>query len=113
LLKSSGAARRAGSKGDIATLDVWDGHLATHGGQLLAARLDLVADLAPHLVAAYTGVAGSDKTAAASIRYKSSVGDTLEPGYGVPGGDAPTPRSWATRCSRRWRRTGRWSWTGA
>jgi DNA replication and repair protein RecF len=87
LLKSSGAARRAGSKGDIATLDVWDGHLATHGGQLLAARLDLVADLAPHVAAAYEGVAGSDKTASASIRYRSSVGDMLEPGYGVPGGD--------------------------
>jgi len=86
LLKSSGAARRAGSKGDIATLDVWDGHLATHGGQLLAARLDLVADLAPYVAAAYAGVAGSDKTASASIRYRSSVGDMLEPGYGVPGG---------------------------
>jgi DNA replication and repair protein RecF len=91
LLKSSGAARRAGSKGDIATLDVWDGHLATHGGQLLAARLDLVADLAPHVSAAYEGVAGSDKTSSASIRYRSSVGDMLEPGYGVPGGDQADP----------------------
>ena len=43
LLKSSGHARRAGSKGDIGTLDVWDGHLARHGAELLAARLDLVA----------------------------------------------------------------------
>jgi DNA replication and repair protein RecF len=93
LLKSSGAARRAGSKGDIATLDVWDGHLATHGGQLLAARLDLVADLAPYLVAAYEGVAGSDKTAGASIGYRSSVGDALEPGYGVPGGDRADPET--------------------
>ena len=49
LLKSSGHARRAGSKGDanaLGTLDVWDGHLARHGAELLAARLDLVADLA-------------------------------------------------------------------
>jgi DNA replication and repair protein RecF len=91
LLKSSGAARRAGSKGDIATLDVWDGHLATHGGQLLAARLDLVADLAPHVLAAYLGVAGSDSGAPASIGYKSSIADSLEPGYGVPGGDRADP----------------------
>ncbi|TCO64661.1 DNA replication/repair protein RecF [Actinocrispum wychmicini] len=91
LLKSSGAARRAGSKGDIATLDVWDGHLATHGGQLLAARLDLVADLAPHVVAAYAGVAGTDKPTSAAIGYRSSVGDSLEPGYGVPGGDRADP----------------------
>jgi DNA replication and repair protein RecF len=91
LLKSSAAARRAGSKGDIATLDVWDGHLATHGGQLLAARLDLVADLAPHVVAAYASVAGSDKTVPVSIGYRASVGDTLEPGYGVPGGERADP----------------------
>ncbi|MBP2321841.1 DNA replication and repair protein RecF [Kibdelosporangium banguiense] len=91
LLKSSGAARRAGSKGDIATLDVWDGHLATHGGQLLAARLDLVADLAPYVVAAYAGVAGSDKTLNASVGYRSSVGDSLEPGYGVPDGPRADP----------------------
>jgi DNA replication and repair protein RecF len=91
LLKSSAAARRAGSKGDIATLDVWDGHLATHGGQLLAARLDLVADLAPHVVAAYASVAGSDKTMPVSMGYRASVGDTLEPGYGVPGGERADP----------------------
>jgi DNA replication and repair protein RecF len=91
LLKSSGAARRAGSKGDIATLDVWDGHLATHGGQLLAARLDLVADLTPYVIAAYAGVAGSDKTSSASMGYRASVGDSLEPGYGVPDGQRADP----------------------
>ncbi|RSM84499.1 DNA replication/repair protein RecF [Kibdelosporangium aridum] len=93
LLKTAGAARRAGSKGDIATLDVWDGHLATHGGQLLAARLDLVADLAPHVLAAYAGVAGSDNGRPASISYKSSIADSLEPGYGVPGGDRADPET--------------------
>ena len=46
LLKTAGAARRAGSSGDLRTLDVWDGHLAEHGAQLLAARLELVAALA-------------------------------------------------------------------
>ncbi|SMC96161.1 DNA replication/repair protein RecF [Kibdelosporangium aridum] len=91
LLKTAGAARRAGAKGDIATLDVWDGHLATHGGQLLAARLDLVADLAPHVLAAYAGVAGSDSGRPASISYKSSIAESLEPSYGVSGGDRADP----------------------
>ena len=84
LLKSSGAARRAGSRGDIGTLDVWDGHLATHGAQLLGARLDLVAALAPHVSAAYAGVA--PESAPASIGYRSSVASSLPEGYGVPGG---------------------------
>ena len=44
----------------LETLDVWDGHLADLGGQLLAARLALVADLAPHLAARYADVAGPD-----------------------------------------------------
>jgi DNA replication and repair protein RecF len=56
LLKSAGAARRAGSA-DLRTLDVWDGHLAAHGSQLLAARLAAVADLRPHAAAAYAQVA--------------------------------------------------------
>jgi DNA replication and repair protein RecF len=57
LLKSAGAARRGGGSGDLRTLDVWDGHLAAHGAQLRAARLDLVDALRPHAVAAYAQVA--------------------------------------------------------
>ena len=57
LLKSAGAARRGGGTGDLRTLDVWDGHLATHGAQLLAARLDLVEVPRPHVAAAYAQVA--------------------------------------------------------
>src|SRR5918911_186156 len=54
LLKTARLAR-----GDsLATLDVWDGHLVDLGGQLLAARLRLVADLAPHVARAYADVAG-------------------------------------------------------
>ena len=59
LLKSAGAARRGGGTGDLRTLDVWDGHLATHGAQLLAARLELVDALRPHVAAAYAQVAPS------------------------------------------------------
>ncbi|MGH3439137.1 MAG: AAA family ATPase, partial [Sciscionella sp.] len=36
LLKSAGAARRSGGDtADLRTLDVWDGHLARHGAELL------------------------------------------------------------------------------
>jgi DNA replication and repair protein RecF len=88
LLKTSGSARRAGSGGDISTLDVWDGHLARHGAELLAGRLDLVAALAPQVAAAYAGVA--PESPVVTIRYRSSLvtaaGIDLPPEYGVPGG---------------------------
>jgi DNA replication and repair protein RecF len=83
LLKSSGHARRAGSKGDIATLDVWDGHLARHGGELLAARLNLVADMAEHVTAAYAGVAPESRPA--TIRYRSGIADSFPAEYGTTG----------------------------
>lgn len=86
LLKTAGAARRAGSKGDIGTLDVWDGHLARHGAELLAARLDLVADLAPRVTTAYAGVAPESKPA--EIGYRSTIAESLPPEYGTPGARA-------------------------
>ncbi len=57
LLKTAGAARRSGGGADLRTLDVWDGHLAEHGSQLLAARLAAVVALRPHAAAAYAQVA--------------------------------------------------------
>jgi len=86
LLKSSVHARRAGSKGDIGTLDVWDGHLARHGAELLAARLDLVADLADHVTAAYAGVAPESRPAL--IRYRSGIAESFPAEYGMPGSRA-------------------------
>ncbi len=82
LLKSSGHARRAGSKGDIGTLDVWDGHLARHGAELLGARLDLVADLSGHVTDAYAGVAPESRPA--WISYRSSIADSIPQEYGTP-----------------------------
>jgi len=68
LLKTARLAR-----GDaLATLDVWDGHLVDFGSQLLAARLGLIADLAPHMAQAYAEVAGTD-AAAAGLGYSSTV----------------------------------------
>ncbi|MGY1601988.1 DNA replication/repair protein RecF [Geodermatophilus sp. SYSU D00815] len=68
LLKTARLAR-----GDaLATLDVWDGHLVDLGSQLLAARLRLVADLAPHVGRAYASVAGPG-AAPAGLGYASTV----------------------------------------
>jgi len=57
LLKTAGLARRGG--GELATLDVWDEHLATAGAELVHARLALVAELRPHVAAAYADLAGA------------------------------------------------------
>jgi DNA replication and repair protein RecF len=76
LLKSAGAARRSGGgAADLRTLDVWDGHLARYGAELLGARLDLVVELAPVVVAAYRAVA--PESGAARLEYRSSLGDAL------------------------------------
>jgi DNA replication and repair protein RecF len=79
LLKSAGVARRSsGGAGDLRTLDVWDGHLTRHGAELLGARLDLVVELAPHVVAAYRAVA--PEAPAVQLDYRSSLGDALPDG---------------------------------
>ena len=70
LLKSAGAARRAGGSA-LRTLDVWDAHLATAGAALLAGRLDLVDALAPVVDKAYTSV--SRGGASAGLEYVSSL----------------------------------------
>jgi DNA replication and repair protein RecF len=76
LLKSVGAARRSGGgAADLRTLDVWDGHLARHGAELLGARLDLLVELTPYVRAAYRAVA--PESATAELEYRSSLGDAL------------------------------------
>jgi DNA replication and repair protein RecF len=75
LLKSAGAARRAGGSAELRTLDVWDGHLAEYGAQLLAARLAAVAALRPHAAAAYAQVAPA--SVELTLRYASSLGAAL------------------------------------
>jgi DNA replication and repair protein RecF len=78
LLKSAGLARRAG--GDLSTLQVWDQHLAETGSQLLAARLELVDALRPHVSAAYADLASADAaSASADLVYRTSLGDALDP----------------------------------
>ncbi|MDQ3481569.1 MAG: DNA replication/repair protein RecF [Actinomycetota bacterium] len=58
LLKTAGGSmsgRR--NEGSLATLEVWDTHLARAGAELLAARLALVEALAPHVARHYAEVA--------------------------------------------------------
>jgi DNA replication and repair protein RecF len=76
LLKSAGASRRSSGAADLRTLDVWDGHLARHGAELLGARLDLVVELAPYVEAAYRAVA--PESAAAHLEYRSSLGTAAQ-----------------------------------
>ncbi len=60
LLKTAGG-RSAGrrNEGALATLEVWDDHLARAGAELLAARLALTDELRPHVMKHYTDVAMS------------------------------------------------------
>ncbi|OBF23116.1 DNA replication/repair protein RecF [Mycobacterium sp. ACS4331] len=73
LLKSAAGARY-GSRGDAGveqTLEVWDGHLAAHGAELMAARLELVGELAPEVEKAYQLLAPASRPA--SISYRASI----------------------------------------
>ena len=73
LLKTAGLARRQGrGEGALATLGVWDSHLARVGSELLSARLALVADLAPYVGSAYEAVAEGATRSDAAITYKPS-----------------------------------------
>jgi DNA replication and repair protein RecF len=74
LLRSAYLARKVGGgRGDLSTLDVWDTHLARHGAELLAGRLELVAALGPHVAKAYDAVAQG--RGAAAIAYRSGLGE--------------------------------------
>ena len=90
LLKTAGK-RRTGREDPYAlsTLEVWDDHLAVAGAELLAARLNLVADLGPYAAAAYMGVAPDSRPA--KISYRSSLGAALPETYGVPDGERAQP----------------------
>ena len=71
LLKSASGARFRGDRGALDTLDVWDGHLATHGAELMAARMSLVNELAPEVQKSYQLLAPASRPA--SISYHASI----------------------------------------
>lgn len=71
LLKSAAGARFRGDSSALDTLEVWNGHLAMHGAQLIAARVELIELLAPQIEKAYQLLAPASRPA--SVRYRSSV----------------------------------------
>lgn len=75
LLKTASGARFRGDTSALETLDVWDGHLATYGAQLIAARVALITQLGPEVEKAYQLLAPASRPAA--VRYRSSV-ETVE-----------------------------------
>ncbi|HEV7166477.1 MAG TPA: DNA replication and repair protein RecF, partial [Micrococcaceae bacterium] len=85
-------SRTGVSASHLATLDVWDQHMAAAGARLLAARLNLVEQLLPHLQRAYADLTDGSKIL--SMRYLSSLdmdGEADgEPGTPVPLGE-PVP----------------------
>ncbi|MET3808120.1 DNA replication and repair protein RecF [Nakamurella sp. UYEF19] len=72
LLKSAGRGRGGA---DLSTLDVWDEHLAASGAALLLARMELVLEITPHVVAAYSDLAPSSE--AIDLLYRSSLGEAM------------------------------------
>ena len=86
LLKSLSGARYRGDRGALDTLDVWDGRLAEHGAELMAARIDLVNHLAPEVEKAYQLLAPGSRPAA--VAYRASIdGWVSDDAAGVAGSD--------------------------
>jgi DNA replication and repair protein RecF len=78
LLKSASAARFRSDGSALDTLDVWDGHLAAHGAELMAARIELVTALAPEVEKAYQRLAPNSRPARISYRSATTAdGDTV------------------------------------
>jgi DNA replication and repair protein RecF len=81
LLRSAYLARKVGGTGgrtgDLSTLDVWDVHLAQHGADLIAGRLDLTLSLGTHVAKAYDAV--SDGRGEARIAYDARSWSELAP----------------------------------
>jgi DNA replication and repair protein RecF len=75
LLKSLSGARHRSDPSALDTLDVWDSRLAEYGAQLMAARIDLVNQLAPEVEKAYQLLAPASRPAA--IAYRASLDASL------------------------------------
>jgi DNA replication and repair protein RecF len=74
LLRTAYLARKTGAGSrDLSTLAVWDTHLAEHGAELLGARIELCAELAPYVAKAYEAVSAG--LGAATMTYRSTLAD--------------------------------------
>ncbi len=77
LLKQMGG-RHGGGEGALATLDVWDERLATTGAAFVAARRDLLEELAPALRLTYANLAGdADVRAMYEQSWSGELADAL------------------------------------
>jgi DNA replication and repair protein RecF len=70
--RAAGPSRSSRAEGALATLGVWDSHLARTGAELLAARLALVEELKPLVGKAYEAVARGATRNDTTIGYRSS-----------------------------------------
>jgi DNA replication and repair protein RecF len=75
-------ARQTGAKGSaLSTLDAWDQSLVSYGSEIIAARVDLVERLRPHLFEAYQSIAIANNEP--RILVKSSLlGTAIPSGWG-------------------------------
>ncbi len=75
-------ARQTGAKGSaLSTLDAWDQSLVSYGSEIIAARVDLVERLRPHLFEAYRSIAIANNEP--RILVKSSLlGTAIPSGWG-------------------------------
>lgn len=88
LLKSASSTLRRGySSADgqaaLATLDTWDAQLAQVGAALMAARMDLIAELASHVSQAYATLAPNSRPASIAYAPKLS-GPDGQPAENLP-----------------------------
>jgi DNA replication and repair protein RecF len=98
LLKTARTARSRGNRipdahgGTVeSTLDVWDQQLARIGAELLAARLELVERLRPHVATAYAQL--TDGSKAAQLAYRASIEGFVADDDGEPTPEASVPPS--------------------
>src|ERR1700761_8720614 len=72
LLRTAYLARKTGAgQRDLSTLTVWDTHLADHGAELLAGRIELCAALGPYIAKSYEAVSAGK--GAANVAYRSTL----------------------------------------
>jgi DNA replication and repair protein RecF len=74
LLRSAVAAQRSG-RADLRTLDVWDGHVAVSGAELVAGRIHLIRKISPHVLQAYATL--SDCDAEPRLSYRCTLGESI------------------------------------
>lgn len=99
LLKSLGGARYRADQSALDTLGAWDSRLAEHGADLMAARMELIEQLAPEVEKAYQLLAPGSRPA--SISYRASLGGQSAAGGAADDRDFLETALLATMAARR------------